>query len=92
MAQENAPDPDEPGSGTIMVNGDLLDLLCRAAGMTQKDLAGRTGLSRGYISRVRRGESGVMPRTYGRILDAFGDPSRDIRVHWNELLAGSDGQ
>lgn len=74
-------------AGPIVVDWEQLDRFRRAAGWSQRELAERSGLSTGHISRILRGESGVSVKGMVKLLAAF-----DNRLTPGELLADVDTQ
>jgi transcriptional regulator with XRE-family HTH domain len=75
----NQPHGDQPGSRTTQDDvtyrlklGRQIDYWRRQRGMTTADLAERTGLSRGQVSRILNGRCSVKSTSLHRILRALG--------------------
>ena len=56
------------------MNGQRLNQLRRQAGITMTELARRSGLSQGYISRLEMGQSTPSLRVLARLAQALGVP------------------
>jgi len=77
---------DPPDDGPIKVAAYRLDLARRAAGWSRRELAHRTGVSPGHMSRILRNKSGVSGDVMDGILRAFGN-----RLTFGELRATQQG-
>lgn len=67
-----------PEVSAALLKGDrLLKALRKWRGVTQVDLAARTGLAQGYLSDIERGEKSAPSETLTRIADAL-----DVPIDW----------
>lgn len=82
MTHEHVSDVWATPTGSIKVNTVNLDLARRAAGLSQRQLADKAGLSPGHISRILSGESDVTPEAMQKLLAVFGN-----RITFAEFLA-----
>jgi len=66
--------------------GDLIDRQIIALGITQGDVARRTGVSEAYLSVMKSGKKGASaprPKTVKSLADALGVPSQEV---WDALM------
>lgn len=59
-------------------NRTAIGALRRARRCSLRELERRTGLSRGYLSRLERGDRGASPTTLQALADFYGVPLPDI--------------
>lgn len=62
----------------VTPNGTAIRAIRREQGLLLRDIAHRTGLSVGYLSRLERGEAGASDDTLRRIADALGVDPADL--------------